>query len=119
MKVAARDDIALLGEMQNDLAKAAQLNIDMQAFFRRWAELSPRPNKAVMFDQQDLAWFVGMNASLHDELTDAEVRERLRGNVALMGELSATIVARALAACPSLDATGMACIPSPATPLFA
>ena len=112
-------DIALLGEMQSDLAKAAQLNIDMQAFFRRWAELSPRPNKAVMFDQQDLAWFVGMNASLHDELTDAEVRERLRGNVALMGELSATMVARALAACPTLDATGMACIPSPATPLFA
>lgn len=112
-------DIGLLGELQSDLIDAASLNLDMQAFFRRWAELSPRPNAAVFFDQQDLAWFVGMNASLHDELTDAEVRERLRGNITLMRQLSATIVARALTACPALDVGGLACEPSPATPLFA
>ena len=112
-------DINLLGDVQAELLDAARLNVDMQAFFRRWADVSLRPNEAVMLDQQDLAWFVGMNASLHDELSDAEVRERLRGNVALMAELSATIVARALTACPTLDAAGLGCEPSPATPLFA
>ncbi|MBL0162627.1 MAG: tryptophan 7-halogenase [Xanthomonadales bacterium] len=112
-------DIALLGDLQSDLAEAARLNLDMQAFFRHWAELSPRPNDAVMFDQQDLAWFVGMNASLHDELTDAEVRLRVRHNVGLMRELSATIVARAQAACPALDAGTLPSRASVATPLFA
>lgn len=112
-------DIALLGNVQSDLIEAARVNLDMQAFFRRWAELSPRPNEAVMFDQQDLAWFVGMNASLHDTLTDAEVRERLRGNVVLMRELSSTIVARAKAACATLDVGGLLSVASPSTPLFA
>ncbi|HET9032435.1 MAG TPA: tryptophan 7-halogenase [Dokdonella sp.] len=112
-------DIALLGEVQNELAEAAQLNRDMQAFFNRWAQLSPRPNPAVMLDQMDLEWFVGMNATLHDKLDDLEVRERLRGNVSLMRDLSATIVARAQAACPSLDAAGLTAAQRPATPLFA
>ncbi len=112
-------DIALLGELQKELAEAARLNLDMQAFFRRWADVSPRPNEAVLFDQQDLAWFVDMNASLHDELSDAEVRVRLRGNVVLMHALSATIVARAQAACPALDAGPLLSQVSPATPLFA
>ncbi len=112
-------DIALLGELQKEFAEAAQLNLDMQAFFRRWAALSPRPNPAVLFDQQDLGWFVGMNATLHDELDDAEVRERLRGNVALMRNLAATVVARAQAACPQLDSEGLPSTPNPSTPLFA
>ena len=112
-------DIALLGELQKEFAEAAQLNLDMQAFFRRWAMLSPRPNPAILFDQQELGWFVGMNATLHDELDDAEVRERLRGNVALMRNLAATIVARAQAACPQLDSEGLSATPNPSTPLFA
>ena len=112
-------DIALLGDVQGDLVDAARLNLDMQAFFRRWAAVSPQPNEAVMFDQQDLTWFVGMNAGLHDELSDAEVRVRLHDNAILMRDLSATIVARAQAACPTLDAAGLACKPGPATPLFA
>ena len=111
-------DITLLGEMQKDLIDAARLNLDMQAFFRRWTEGRPQSSKAVMFNQQDLAWFVGMNASLHDELSNAEVRERLHGNVVLMRDLSATIVARAQVACPTLDAAGLASTPSPSTPLF-
>ena len=111
-------DITLLGEMQKDLIDAARLNLDMQAFFRRWTEVRPQSSKAVMFNQQDLAWFVGMNASLHDELSNAEVRERLHGNVVLMRDLSATIVARAQVACPTLDAAGLASTPSPSTPLF-
>jgi flavin-dependent dehydrogenase len=112
-------DIALLGDLQAEFAEAAKLNLDMQAFLRDWSQLSPRPNAACMFDQQDLGWFVGMNASLHDVLDDAGVRARIRANVALMRDLAATIVARAQAACPTLDAGTLPTQASPATPLFA
>jgi len=112
-------DIALLGDLNKEFNEAARLNLDMQALFRRWYALSPRPNPAVLLDQRDLPWFVGMNTTLHDELDDAEVRERLRGNVALMRNLAATIVARAQAACPTLDVMGLPAQPSAQTPLFA
>ncbi|MBX3699274.1 MAG: tryptophan 7-halogenase [Dokdonella sp.] len=112
-------DLALFGDLQPEFAEAAQLNLDMQAFLRRWSELSPRPNLPCMFDQQDLGWFVAMNSSLHDPLDDAGIRERLRGNVALMRNLAATIVARAQAACPTLDAGPLPAQASPTTPLFA
>jgi hypothetical protein len=112
-------DVALLGAMQEDLAAAAQLNLDMQAMFRRWGALSPRPNPAVMFDQQDLSWFVAMNTSLHDTLDEASLRDRLRANVDLMRELSATMVARAKSACPDLDIGTLPSLPQGSTPLFA
>jgi hypothetical protein len=112
-------DIRLLGDLQTELAEAAQLNLEMQAFFLRWYGISARPNAAVLFDQQDLDWFVAMNTTLHDTLDDAGVRDRLRRNVDLMRNLAATIVARAQAACPAVE-TGM--LPSRAsaeTTLFA
>ena len=112
-------DIALLGEMQNELIEAARLNLDMQAFFRRWAQARTPENRPVMLDQQELSWFVGMNARLRDALSDAEVRARLRGNIGLLRDLSATIVARAHNACPSLDAEGLPAHATAATPLFA
>ncbi len=112
-------DLGLLGELQGEFAKAAKLNLDMQAFFQRWTSISKGDNPAVLLDQQDLQWFVGMNASLHDELSDAEVRARLRGNVTLMSDLASTIVARAQAAHPSLDSAELPIESSVATPLFA
>jgi hypothetical protein len=112
-------DTTLLGAVQKDLADAAQLNLDMQAFFRRWGDASSAPNEAVMLNQNELDWFVEMNRGLHDALDDAALRERLRANVALMRNLAATIVAHAQSACPSLDAGPLPSLASPATPLFA
>jgi flavin-dependent dehydrogenase len=111
-------DVALLGAMQKELAGAAALNLDMQAFFRRWLEQSPGTNPPAWYDQRELDWFVDMNTRLHETLDDDGVRERLRGNVALMHDLAATTVARALAACPGLDAGNLPSQASPATPLF-
>lgn len=112
-------DISLLGDMQKELAEAAQLNLDMQEFFRRWGAASPRPNPPAMLNQNDLGWFVAMNRGLHDKLDDAAVRDRLRGNVALMRNLSATMVARAQTACPDLDVGSLPASPDGSTPLFA
>ena len=111
-------DVGLLGAMQKDLAEAAALNLDMQAFFRRWLEHSPGTNGPAWYDQQELDWFVAMNVRLHETLDDDGVRERLRGNVDLMRALAATTVARARESCPDLDADGLPDTVSATTPLF-
>ncbi|HNV07463.1 MAG: tryptophan 7-halogenase [Dokdonella sp.] len=111
-------DTALLGEMQAELAEASQLNRDMQAFLLRWYAVSPRPNARIMFDQRELDWFVELNARLHDTLDDAGVRERLRQGLAQMRSLAATTVARANAACPQLDCSGLPSQADASTPLF-
>lgn len=112
-------DVALLGTVQGDLAEAAQLNRDMQAFFARWGEASRAANRPVMLNQNELGWFVEMNRGLHDVLDDAALRKRLHENVELMRNLSATMVARALADCPALDTGALPSTPDGSTPLFA
>lgn len=112
-------DIALLGDMRDEFAAANQLNLDMQAFFLRWYEASPRPNAAVMWDQGKLDWFLAMNRTLRDPLDDAALRQRLRDNLEIMRNLAATTVARAIATCPGLDAGGLPHHATIATPLFA
>ncbi len=111
-------DVALLGELREDLLAASQLNLDMQAFFRRWYEQGSRRSDAVMWDQGRIDWFLDMNATLADPLDDAGVRQRLRDNVARMRELAATIVSRAAAACPGLDVEGLPNEPEAPLPLF-
>lgn len=90
-------DAALFADLAQELDAARTLNERMQAFFRRWHALSQRHNAATMLDQGELPWFAAMNASLHDELDDTGVRQRLRDNVALLHGLAATIVERAVA----------------------
>lgn len=111
-------DIALLGKMRTELAEAAELNRDMQAFFRRWYALNSRPNAAVMWDQGKLDWFLEMNSTLTDTLDDEGLVARLRDNVVLMRNLAATMVAQALANCPGVDFTGLPDHATDATPLF-
>ncbi|MEO8010123.1 MAG: halogenase, partial [Dokdonella sp.] len=112
-------DIALLGGLRDLFTEANDLNRDMQAFFRRWYDAGSRPNEAVMWDQGKLDWFLAMNRTLADPLDDAGLRQRLRDNLQIMRDLAATTVARATAACPELDASGLPQNTSAATPLFA
>ncbi|MEO7432245.1 MAG: tryptophan 7-halogenase, partial [Dokdonella sp.] len=99
-------DIGLLGELRGEFERAQELNRSMQAFFRDWHVRSRGRNPAQLLNQNDLDWFVAMNAGLHDVLTREQLVARLRANVVLMERLDATIRARALDACPDLD-TGM------------
>ena len=87
-------DAALFAELADELDAARTLNERMQAFFGQWHAKSQARNPRVMLDQGELAWFAAMNASLHDALDDARVRQRLRENVALLQRLAATIVER-------------------------
>jgi flavin-dependent dehydrogenase len=96
-------DIGLLGQLRVEFETAQVLNREMQAFFRDWHAHSRGRNAAQLLDQNDLDWFVAMNAGLHDALTREKLIARLQGNVGLMQRLAATIRARALDACPDLD----------------
>jgi hypothetical protein len=90
-------DAALFAELGQELDTARALNARMQAFFLRWHATSQGRNPRAMLDQGELPWFAAMNATLHDELDDAGVRDRLRGNVSLLEGLAAMIVERAAA----------------------
>lgn len=90
-------DAALFAELGPELESARALNERMQVFFLRWHAMSKGRNPKVMLDQRELPWFAAMNATLHDILDDAGVRQRLRANVELLECLATTIVERAVA----------------------
>jgi len=53
-------------------------------------------------DQQELAWFAGLNARLHERLDDAGIRARLRENVELLHALAAALAEDAARDTPGL-----------------
>ena len=89
-------DLALLGELRPQLERARELNLQVQATLREWDRADP-PGRSErrMLDQCSLPWFADLNATLHDTLDDAQLRERLRANVVMLEQLAATIAARA------------------------
>jgi hypothetical protein len=89
-------DFALFADLAPELATAESLNLRMQAFFRTWhAQAGTHPAPAWM-DQQELEWFVRLNARLHDRLDDAQIRARLREHVELLHALAGTLTASAV-----------------------
>ncbi|MBL8299909.1 MAG: tryptophan 7-halogenase [Rhodanobacteraceae bacterium] len=96
-------DLRLFADLRAELESVRELNLGMQAFFRRWAALNPPANQAVMLDQGELPWFRELNATLHDPLDDNSVRVRIRGNVDMLRNLAAGIVAQAQQDCPAIE----------------
>jgi flavin-dependent dehydrogenase len=90
-------NIASLARLREHLYSARELNTAMQAFLNRWAEVNPHSNRALLFDQAELPWFVELNRSLTaGELDDIAFRKRILDSVELMQRLAAEILARAL-----------------------
>ncbi len=89
-------DIALLGELRPEFERAQAINLRMQALFRAWNELDSARNERTLLDQSLLPWFTELNRGLHDTLDDAQLRARLRDNVALLERLGSTIAEGAL-----------------------
>jgi len=69
--------------------------MQVQTALREWDLADPGRSERRMLDQCSLPWFAALNATLHDTLDDAQLRERLRDNVAMLERLAATIAARA------------------------
>ena len=110
-------DLAVLGDLRDDMLVAAALNRDMQALFLRWYAHGTRASRSVMWDQGKLDWFLAMNRSLRDRLDDASVRERVREGLARLRDLAATITTRAAGA--GVEADLLPTGEKGSTPLFA
>jgi len=97
---------------------AAALNRDMQALFRRWYAHGTRANRAVMWDQGKLDWFLAMNTALRDRLDGEGTRARVGEGLATLRDLAATIRARAGVHAHGIASTVDAAMPG-TLPLFA
>ena len=100
-------DLSLLSELRPRLEAAQRLNLAMQVFFRGWHARSDGANPAVFLDQQELDWFVRLNANLHDQLDERQARARLRENIELLHALAGSIADLAAVQCPSLDVSAL------------
>lgn len=109
-------DLAVLGDLREDMLAAAALNRDLQALFRRWYAHATHASPPVMWDQGKLDWFLEMNRALRDPLDDAGVRTRVREGLARLRDLAATIATRAARA--GIDSDLPATATPGTTPLF-
>lgn len=88
-------DLALFTDLSAEMATAEALNLRMQALFGDWHARGPSRPPPDWMDQHELAWFVQLNARLHDRLDATGIRARLRENVGLLQALSGTLAADA------------------------
>lgn len=110
-------DLGTMGALRDELAQCQKLNIEVQAFFREWSDVSEKRNPAVMLDQASLPWFAELNRSLNDTLDEAQFRARLRASTRQLRQLAREMLTRACGAYPSLDGTALrALVGEPAAP---
>jgi flavin-dependent dehydrogenase len=95
-------DLAAIARMQQPLAHAQRLNVEMQRFLKAWSALADRSNPAQMLDQASLPWFAELNRGLGDRLDDAGFRARMAQTFDQLDALARQIVARATAEHPAL-----------------
>lgn len=95
-------DLALFGDLAPQLAAAEHLNERVQAMFRAWHAGGRSCATPSWMDQQELAWFAGLNARLHERLDDAGIRARLRENIELLHALAGALAEDAARNAPGL-----------------
>ncbi len=100
-------DIAMLGQVREDLLATQALNGAVQGFLRNWSRRSAQRNVAGMIDQAALAWFVELNRGLRDRLDDAAFIARMRANRVQLEMLASELTERALTDYPGLDASSV------------
>ncbi|SEB26063.1 NAD(P)/FAD-dependent oxidoreductase [Variovorax sp. YR216] len=97
-------DVALLGQLRNELQHCQQLNFAMQDFLRAWSAVSSRRNPPVLLDHAALPWFAELNRSLTDRLDDRAFVKRLRDSATRLDLLATEILERATLDHPALEA---------------
>jgi len=95
-------DLALFGALAPQLVAAENLNQRVQAMFRDWHARGRACAMPSWMDQQELAWFAGLNARLHERLDDAGTRARLRENIELLHALAGALADDAVRNAPGL-----------------
>lgn len=99
-------DLAFIQSLSKGVEEIRDLNLNMQAFFRRWHEIERTgASDAAFVDQNEIEIMTRLNAELLEPLDDAALKTRFAANVELLRDLSREIVARAPGADrPSRDA---------------
>ena len=102
-------DIAMLGRLRPQLARATALNVSMQALLRDWGQrnVAGPDLDARMLDQYAIGWFRELNRALSDALDDEAFFARMLANVERMQWLAAEILARARRAHAGIDDCGL------------
>ena len=108
-------DIVTMGRMGKIFVAVEKLNVAMQAFLRRWSEVSKRNNPAQMLDQSRLAWFAELNRGLTDLLDEASFKMRIEEMLTQLDVLAVEIVTHATAAYPELDGSEVLSFVKPET----
>ncbi|WP_431274441.1 NAD(P)/FAD-dependent oxidoreductase [Variovorax ureilyticus] len=97
-------DLALLGQVRNDLLHCQRLNFAVQDFLRAWSAVSGRRNPPVLLDHAALPWFAELNRSLTDRLDDRAFVKRLKDSAQRLDLLATEILERAMFDHPALEA---------------
>ena len=104
-------DLTVLARLKEAFARGRALNLALQDLFRRWGDRPqsewPDIPEGLLLDQYALAWCREMNGALTDVLDDDAFVARLQANVARMDSVAVEILARARAARPDMDTSGL------------
>jgi hypothetical protein len=103
-------DVAMLGRLRPQFARASALNRAMQAMLREWhraRDATLQPDRRFL-DQFSIDWFHEMNRALGDTLDDEAFAARIAANVARMELLGREILGHARRAVPDLPDHGLA-----------
>ncbi len=86
------------------LQQIYQLNIQMQGFFRKWAEtdLSTENMSDIFLNYSNIEFLQQLNKDLHKVQSDEELQQQLIQNIAFVRELANEIVAEATRLFPDL-----------------
>lgn len=107
-------DLAMLGRLRPQFARATALNLSMQAMLRDWGgrNVAGPDMGARLLDQYAIGWFRELNRALSDALDDDAFHARMLANVERMQWLAAEILARARQAHPDIDGRGLQLLPA-------
>lgn len=90
-------DVAVLGELREELQHCQQLNIEVQRFLNAWSQASDKQDPGGLLDQASLPWFAALNASLNEPCADRDAFcARVRDCIGMLRTLAWQIRERAL-----------------------
>jgi len=99
-------DLAFMEIAATSLQQIYQINLQMQGFFRQWAEtdLSSAEKSDIFINYSKIEFLQQLNKDLLVEQGDAELQQQLVQNIKLIRELAGEIVAEAYVGFPELKA---------------
>ncbi|SMG65512.1 halogenase [methanotrophic bacterial endosymbiont of Bathymodiolus sp.] len=97
-------DLEFMQSAAIQLQQIYQINIQVQSFFRQWAEvdLSTDEMSDVFINYSHIGFVQQLNKDLHKELTDPELEQQLVQNIAFIKELANEIALEAVQLFPEL-----------------